>query len=169
MPLQHRVSGQNVDLDDQKKQAIRDGIGASAADHSHAGLMTPAERNKLGSLPVNPLADLVDMRAALDAAPEAERAGFQAAMSGDVLAVSASRSLTAIDDGGRLHCAAGITLTVPAGLGPKFGCAIYGSVTISAGANVTIADRRVSGAVNPVCAIEPTPNVESYLLIGSRA
>lgn len=51
MPLQHRVSGQNVDLDDQKKQAIRDGIGASAADHSHAGLMTPAERNKLGSLP----------------------------------------------------------------------------------------------------------------------
>lgn len=82
MPLQHRVSGQNVDLDDQKKQAIRDGIGASAADHSHAGLMTPAERNKLGSLPVNPLADLVDMRAALDAAPEAERAGFQAAVSG---------------------------------------------------------------------------------------
>lgn len=103
---------------------------------------------------------------ALTGAPELP--AVQALVSGGVTAVTASRTLTAADDVGRLHCTAGITLTVPSGLGAKFGCAIWGTVTIAAGAGVTLTDWRVSGAANPVSAIEPTPIANAYLLIGSK-
>jgi hypothetical protein len=109
------------------------------------------------------------LQAVYDSGTALEKAEFQSAVSGDVVTVASSRALTAADDGDRLHCTAGITLTVPAGLGAKFGCAVYGSVTLSAGAGVTLAEQRVSGATNPICAIEPTPTPNQYLLIGGAA
>lgn len=114
-------------------------------------------------------ATLPALQAVFDGGTAAQKSAFQASVSGDVSAVAASRSLASDDDGDRLHCAAGITVTVPSGLGSKFGCAIYGPVTVAAGSGVTLTDQRVSGAANPICAIEPTPTANVYLLIGSAA
>lgn len=105
--------------------------------------------------------------AAVQAMTQEQLAAIQSPVSGDVTAVTTSRALTAADDGDRLHCTSFITLTVPAGLPAKFGCAVYGTGLVVAGAGVTLSDLRDPGTSRNVWAIEPTPTADSYVLVGS--
>jgi len=66
--------------------------------------------------------------------PAAAFAVDGAGNSSTTTAVASSRALTAADNGNTLECAAGITVTVPAGLGANFGVAIEvpaGTVSIA--------------------------------------
>jgi hypothetical protein len=85
--------------------------------------------------------------------------------------------LSAVDDGALLYFtnASAIALTVPAGLGPDFECAIIqwgaGQVTISAGAAVTIHNRqsftKTAGQYAMMSLVAPV--ADSFILAGDGA
>lgn len=59
------------------------------------------------------------------------------------------------------------TATVPVGLAEGFGCAFNSNLTVSAASGVTVTDKRVSGATNPICAIINVGN-DTYEVWGSK-
>lgn len=83
------------------------------------------------------------------------------------VAISSATTLIAAHDGAGLHCTSTPALTINSGLGATFGCAIYGAFTY--GGTATVTDLRMTGATNPVCALVPTPTLNAYKLVGSKA
>lgn len=94
--------------------------------------------------------------------------------SGKVVAVSASRTLTAADNGCTLECTATLTLTVPEGLPPAFSAAVIPSGTTSVersgaallnGAGTTLTRAAASNALFAIVARASA--VDSYVVTGS--
>jgi hypothetical protein len=91
------------------------------------------------------------------------------------IAVGASRPLTAADNGLTLECtAATLTLSVPAGLGANFGCAVIPNGTTSiASSGGTLLNGATStvtraAASNAIFALVPRSSaVDSYVVTGS--
>jgi hypothetical protein len=79
-----------------------------------------------------------------------------------------SRALTSADAGVTLVCSSAQAATVPAGLGSGFGCAIRGTVTVTAGSGATVNDVRTTGATSPYCALVQI-GTDVYDVVGGKA
>ncbi len=86
---------------------------------------------------------------------------------GVVSAESAGRALVATDDAATLICTASPSFTVNTGMPNGFGLASKGSCAFVAGAGATVNDVRVSGQVNPWCALVQT-GVDTYDVVGGK-
>lgn len=107
-------------------------------------------------------------------APVALPDGSSAPVVSRTIGVSASRSLTADDDGQVLDCtAADLTLTVPAGLPPSFGCLVIpnGTTSIESGGgallNGATSALTRAAASNASVAIVGRAAANSYIVTGS--
>jgi hypothetical protein len=78
-----------------------------------------------------------------------------------------SRVLVAADNGAVLVCTASPSATVNAGMSIGFGVGFKGTVTVVAGANVTVNDVRTSGATNPWCSLTQI-GTDTYDIVGSK-
>jgi hypothetical protein len=87
---------------------------------------------------------------------------------GVVLAESASRDLVTADDGHTLICTSNPTFMVKTSLRPDFGVAAKGACTFTAGTSVTVTDVRMTGAIDPWCALVCT-GTNTYDVVGGKA
>lgn len=175
---------------DIKFSALTDG-GQPVATDRMPGVRAGANVKIAPAVPFGPYADLAALQTAFPASVAlAGRVAYVggaapyaiyrcdgaawADVNGTISAVAASRALTAADNGNTLECAAGVVLTVPAGLPANFGVAITvpaGTVTVTGATGVsingTVAGSVTRAATNVMFAIARRVTTDSYNVTGN--